>query len=216
METLGNKIKHRNLVPLLDYYKISEERLLMYEYMSNGSLEDDVRPPRPGPAAAVGAAEARGAARGLCSLHYNCILDVMSSNVLLDGDMEAHVADFGMARLISALDTHLSTTRRGWCSWSSRWSGRRPTDKEDFGDNNLVGWVKMKVRKGGGKEVVDPELVVTAVDGEEKGIARFLELALQCIDDFPPKRPNMLQVVTMLRELDDAPPSQEPAHAPIY
>jgi len=73
----------------------------------------------------------------------------------------------------------------------------------------------MKVREGGGKEVVDPELVVTAVDGEEKGIARFLELALQCIDDFPPKRPNMLQVVTMLRELDDAPPSQEPAHAPV-
>ncbi|WVZ96095.1 hypothetical protein U9M48_041776 [Paspalum notatum var. saurae] len=194
----------------------------MYEYMSNGSLEDDVRPPRPGPAAAVGAAEARGAARGLCSLHYNCILDVMSSNVLLDGDMEAHVADFGMARLISALDTHLSTTsfrctaKEGRCLLPGGGAPGAPDGRAGGRRTRRTSGTTTSSAGSGGKEVVDPELVVTAVDGEEKGIARFLELALQCIDDFPPKRPNMLQVVTMLRELDDAPPSQEPAHAPIY
>ncbi|XWS22930.1 hypothetical protein CRYUN_Cryun29cG0078000 [Craigia yunnanensis] len=46
------------------------------------------------------------------------------------------------------------------------WTGRRPTDKDDFGDTNLVGWVKMK-----------------------------------CVNDFHSKRPNMLQVVALLREL---------------
>ena len=41
------------------------------------------------------------------------------------------------------------------------------------------------------------------------------KLALQCVDDFPSKRPNMLQVVAMLRELDDAqPPTTEPAAPP--
>ncbi|RLN18535.1 serine/threonine-protein kinase BRI1-like 2 [Panicum miliaceum] len=241
METLG-KIKHRNLVPLLGYCKIGEERLLVYEYMSHGSLEDALH----GRALRLPWARrkrvARGAARGLCFLHHNCIphiihRDMKSSNVLLDGDMEARVADFGMARLISALDTHLSVstlagtpgyvppeyyqsfrcTAKGdvyslGVVFLELLTGRRPTDKEDFGDTNLVGWVKMKVREGAGKEVVDPELVVAAVDGEEREMARFLELALQCVDDFPSKRPNMLQVVAMLRELDDAQlPSTEPA-----
>lgn len=58
---------------------------------------------------------ARGAAKGLSFLHHNCIphiihRDMKSSNVLLDGQMEARVSDFGMARLISALDTHLSVS----------------------------------------------------------------------------------------------------------
>lgn len=115
METLG-KIKHKNLVPLLGYCKIGEERLLVYEFMSHGSLEDTLH----GEAAPALSWEqrkkvARGAARGLCFLHHNCIphiihRDMKSSNVLLDGDMESRVADFGMARLINALDTHLSVS----------------------------------------------------------------------------------------------------------
>ncbi|CAL4932671.1 unnamed protein product [Urochloa decumbens] len=243
METLG-KIKHRNLVPLLGYCKIGEERLLVYEYMSNGSLEDALH----GRALRLPWERrrrvARGAAKGLCFLHHNCIphiihRDMKSSNVLLDGDMEARVADFGMARLISALDTHLSVstlagtpgyvppeyyqsfrcTAKGdvyslGVVFLELLTGRRPTDKEDFGDTNLVGWVKMKVREGAGKEVVDPELVVAAGEGEEREMARFLELALQCVDDFPSKRPNMLQVVNILRELEDAPPPPPLAHEP--
>ncbi|CAL4924218.1 unnamed protein product [Urochloa decumbens] len=191
METLG-KIKHRNLVPLLGYCKIGEERLLVYEYMSNGSLEDALH----GRALRLPWERrrrvARGAAKGLCFLHHNCIphiihRDMKSSNVLLDGGMEARVADFGMARLISALDTHLSVstlagtpgyvppeyyqsfrcTAKGdvyslGVVFLELLTGRRPTDKEDFGDTNLVGWVKMKVREGAGKEVVDPELVADA------------------------------------------------------
>lgn len=237
METLG-KIKHRNLVPLLGYCKVGEERLLVYEYMPHGSLDDALH----GGGAAIPWRTrkriARGAAKGLCFLHHNCIphiihRDMKSSNVLLDARMDARVADFGMARLISALDTHLSvTTLAGTPGYvppeyyqSFRCTakgdvyslgvvllelltGRRPTDKEDFGDTNLVGWVKMKVREGNGKDVVDPELLVAAVDAQETEMARFLDLALQCVDDFPSKRPNMLQVVATLREIDDAPPSQ--------
>jgi Leucine-rich repeat (LRR) protein len=243
METLG-KIKHRNLVPLLGYCKVGEERLLVYEYMTHGSLEDALHGralPMPWQRRKR---VARGAAKGLCFLHHNCIphiihRDMKSSNVLLDADTEARVADFGMARLISALDTHLSvSTLAGTPGYvppeyyqSFRCTakgdvyslgvvllelitGRRPTDTDDFGDTNLVGWVKMKVREGAGKEVVDPDLVVAAVGGEEREMARFLELALQCVDDFPSKRPNMLQVVATLRELDEAPPSSEAPPVP--
>lgn len=86
-------------------------------------------------------------------------------------------------------------------------TGKRPTDKDDFGDTNLVGWVKMKVREGKGMEVIDPELLSVTKGTDEaeaeevKEMVRYLEINLQCVDDFPSKRPNMLQVVAMLREL---------------
>ncbi|KAL0296538.1 UNVERIFIED_CONTAM: Serine/threonine-protein kinase BRI1-like 2 [Sesamum radiatum] len=241
METLG-KIKHKNLVPLLGYCKIGEERLLVYEFMQYGSLEEMLHGrPRSKDRRILTWEErkkiARGAAKGLCFLHHNCIphiihRDMKSSNVLLDNEMDARVSDFGMARLISALDTHLSvSTLAGTPGYvppeyyqSFRCTakgdvysfgvillelltGKRPTDKEDFGDTNLVGWVKSKVREGKGMEVIDTELVSTTKGTDEaeaeevKEMVRYLEITLQCVDDFPSKRPNMLQVVAMLREL---------------
>lgn len=158
-----------------------------------------------------------------------------SSNVLLDDEMDARVSDFGMARLISALDTHLSvSTLAGTPGYvppeyyqSFRCTakgdvysfgvvmlelltGKRPTDKEDFGDTNLVGWVKMKVREGSGRDVIDPELLVAKTDGgdeedeEKKEMMRYLEITMQCVEDFPSRRPSMLQVVAMLREMEPA------------
>ncbi|GLT27703.1 hypothetical protein SLA2020_026810 [Shorea laevis] len=242
METLG-KIKHRNLVPLLGYCKVGEERLLVYEFMEYGSLEEMLHGRAKTRDRRILSWEerkkiARGAAKGLCFLHHNCIphiihRDMKSSNVLLDHEMDARVSDFGMARLISALDTHLSvSTLAGTPGYvppeyyqSFRCTakgdvysfgvvllelltGKRPTDKEDFGDTNLVGWVKMKVKEGKRKEVIDQELLSlnkgtdeAEAEAELKEMVRYLEITLQCVDDFPSKRPNMLQVVAMLREL---------------
>ncbi|XP_057777676.1 serine/threonine-protein kinase BRI1-like 2 [Salvia miltiorrhiza] len=242
METLG-KIKHKNLVPLLGYCKIGEERLLVYEFMAYGSLEEMLHgKARGGRVLRWGERKkiARGAGKGLCFLHHNCIphiihRDMKSSNVLLDNDMEARVSDFGMARLISALDTHLSvstlagtpgyvppeyyqsfrcTSRGDVYSFGvillELLTGKRPTDKEDFGDTNLVGWVKGKVREGKGMEVIDAQLHEDEDEDEAeqvKEMVRYLEISLQCVDDFPSKRPNMLQVVAMLRDLGSAPNS---------
>jgi|UniRef100_A0A2N9EHR7 Leucine-rich repeat (LRR) protein len=241
METLG-KIKHRNLVPLLGYCKVGEERLLVYEFMEYGSLEEMLHGKIKTRDRRILTWEerkkiARGAAKGLCFLHHNCIphiihRDMKSSNVLLDHEMEARVSDFGMARLISALDTHLSvSTLAGTPGYvppeyyqSFRCTakgdvysfgvvllelltGKRPTDKEDFGDTNLVGWVKIKVREGKQMEVIDPDLLSVTKGTDEaeaeevKEMIRYLEITLQCVDDFPSKRANMLQVVAMLREL---------------
>ncbi|KAL9689695.1 hypothetical protein QQ045_010084 [Rhodiola kirilowii] len=117
METIG-KIKHRNLVPLLGYCKVGEERLLVYEYMKYGSLDDVLHNRRKGGIKLNWAARrkiALGAARGLAFLHHNCIphivhRDMKSSNVLLDDHLEARVSDFGMARFMSVQDTHLSVS----------------------------------------------------------------------------------------------------------
>lgn len=231
METIG-KIKHRNLVPLLGYCKVGEERLLVYEYMKYGSLEDVLHDPKKAGIKmnwSVRRKIAIGAARGLAFLHHNCIphiihRDMKSSNVLLDENLEARVSDFGMARLMSAMDTHLSvSTLAGTPGYvppeyyqSFRCStkgdvysygvvllelltGKRPTDSADFGDNNLVGWVKqhakMKI-----SDVFDPELMKEDPNLEIE-LLQHLRVACACLDDRPWRRPTMIQVMAMFKEI---------------
>jgi Leucine-rich repeat (LRR) protein len=119
VETLS-RVRHRNLVPLQGYCRAGKDRLLIYPYMENGSLDHWLheRPPGPGGAAALPwparLGVARGAARGLAHLHASSeprVLhrDVKSSNILLDARMEPRLADFGLARLVLSADTHVTT-----------------------------------------------------------------------------------------------------------
>ncbi|KAH7405156.1 hypothetical protein KP509_15G059000 [Ceratopteris richardii] len=232
METLG-KIKHRNLVPLLGYCKVGDERLLIYEYMQGGSLEDvlhgGTREARERLTWKVRKQIAMGAAKGLAFLHHKCIphiihRDVKSSNVLLDKNLEPRVSDFGMARLISALDTHLSvstlagtpgyvppeyyqsfrcTTKGDIYSFGvvilELLTGQRPTHKEEFGDNNLVGWVRQHVGANNFQRVLDPTIRDTLKVEHE--MIQYLRIAYDCLDELPSRRPTMFQVVRMLREV---------------
>ncbi|KAG2305710.1 hypothetical protein Bca52824_025458 [Brassica carinata] len=232
METIG-KIKHRNLVPLLGYCKIGEERLLVYEYMKHGSLETVLHEKtKRGRIFLDWTARkkiATGAARGLAFLHHSCIphiihRDMKSSNVLLDQDFIARVSDFGMARLVSALDTHLSvstlagtpgyvppeyyqsfrcTTKGDVYSYGvillELLSGKKPIDPEEFGeDNNLVGWAKQLYRESRGAEILDPDLITEKSCDVE--LFHYLKIASQCLDDRPFKRPTMIQVMAMFKE----------------
>ncbi|XP_045819194.1 systemin receptor SR160-like [Trifolium pratense] len=231
METIG-KIKHRNLVPLLGYCKVGEERLLVYEYMKYGSLEDVLHDPKKAGIKmnwSVRRKIAIGAARGLAFLHHSCIphiihRDMKSSNVLLDENLEARVSDFGMARLMSAMDTHLSvSTLAGTPGYvppeyyqSFRCStkgdvysygvvllelltGRRPTDSADFGDNNLVGWVKQHAKLKI-SDVFDQELMKEDPNMEIE-LLQHLKVACACLDDRPWRRPTMIQVLAMFKEI---------------
>ncbi|XP_062079097.1 receptor-like protein kinase BRI1-like 3 [Humulus lupulus] len=236
METIG-KIKHRNLVPLLGYCKIGEERLLVYEYMKWGSLECVLHEqPKGGGGGltrlgwAARKKIAIGSARGLAFLHHSCIphiihRDMKSSNVLLDENFEARVSDFGMARLVNALDTHLSvstlagtpgyvppeyyqsfrcTTKGDVYSYGvillELLSGKRPIDPSEFGDdNNLVGWAKQLHKEKRSTEILDPELL-TESSGESE-LCHYLRIAFECLDDRPLRRPTMIQVMTMFKEL---------------
>lgn len=170
-----------------------------------------------------------GAARGLAFLHHSCIphiihRDMKSSNVLLDENLEARVSDFGMARMMSAMDTHLSvSTLAGTPGYvppeyyqSFRCStkgdvysygvvllelltGRRPTDSADFGDNNLVGWVKQHAKLKI-SDVFDPELMKEDPNMEIE-LLQHLKVACACLDDRPWRRPTMIQVMAMFKEI---------------
>ncbi|KAM7523647.1 hypothetical protein LguiA_013549 [Lonicera macranthoides] len=231
METIG-KIKHRNLVPLFGYCKVGEERLLVYKYMKFGSLEDVLHDRKKIGIKLNWAARkkiAMGAARGLAFLHHNCTphiihRDMKSSNVLLDENLEARVSDFGMARFMSAMDTHLSvstlagtpgyvppeyyqsfrcSTRGDVYSYGvvllELLTGKQPTHSADFGDNNLVGWMKthakMKI-----SDIFDTELMKEDPSLEVE-LLHHLKVACACLDDRPFKRPTMIQVMAMLKEI---------------
>lgn len=231
METIG-KVKHRNLVPLLGYCKVGEERLLVYEYMRFGSLEDILHDRRKAGIKLNWAARRKiaiGSARGLAFLHHNCIphiihRDMKSSNVLLDENLEARVSDFGMARLMSAVDTHLSvSTLAGTpgyvppeyyqsfqCSTKGDvysygvvllelLTGKQPIDSEDFGDNNLVGWVKQHAKLKI-SDVFDPELMKEDPSLEIE-LLQHLKVACACLEDRPRRRPTMIQVMAMFKDI---------------
>ncbi|KAJ0253940.1 inactive leucine-rich repeat receptor-like protein kinase [Hirschfeldia incana] len=123
MKTLGS-VKHRNLVPLLGYCIAKKERLLIYEYMPNGYLYDQLHPdldeessfkPMDWPTRLK---IALGAAKGLAWLHHSCNPRIIHRNIsskciLLTADFEAKISDFGLARLMNPIDTHLSTFVNG-------------------------------------------------------------------------------------------------------
>lgn len=103
---LLSAIRHENLVPLLGYCCENDQQILIYPFMSNGSLQDRLY----GEAAKRKTLDwptrlsiALGAARGLTYLHTfseRCVIhrDVKSSNILLDQSMTAKVADFGFSK----------------------------------------------------------------------------------------------------------------------
>ncbi|CAN1755047.1 Leucine-rich repeat receptor protein kinase EMS1 [Linum perenne] len=162
-----------------------------------------------------------GSARGLAFLHHGFTphvihRDVKSSNILLDPDFEAKVADFGLARLISAYETHVSTEIAGTLGGRASVkgdvysygvillelvTGKEPTGPEfkEGEGGNLVGWVLQKVKKGEGVDVVDQSVVN---GGGRLGVMmmmKVLEVAVGCLAEKPNDRPSMRQVLEGLK-----------------
>lgn len=129
-------LRHSNLVTLTGYCTDGDQRLLVYEYMPQGSLENhlfDLKPHQQPLDWHTRLKIALGAARGLEYLH--CIAnppviyrDLKSSNILLDNDFNPKLSDFGLAKLGPVGDnTHVSTRvmgTYGYCAPDYAMSGK--------------------------------------------------------------------------------------------
>ncbi|EEF44368.1 receptor-like protein kinase HSL1 [Ricinus communis] len=227
VETLG-RIRHKNIVRLWCCCNTGDCKLLVYEYMPNGSLGDLLHSSKSGlldwPTRYKIALDA---AEGLSYLHHDCVppivhRDVKSNNILLDGEFGARVADFGVAKVVQGVNkgTESMSVIAGSCGYIAPEYAYtlRVNEKSDI---YSFGVVILELVTG--RLPIDPEFgekdlvkwVYTTLD--QKGvdqvidskldsifkteICRVLDVGLRCTSSLPIGRPSMRRVVNMLQEV---------------
>uniref|UniRef100_A0ACD5V8Q7 Uncharacterized protein n=1 Tax=Avena sativa TaxID=4498 RepID=A0ACD5V8Q7_AVESA len=223
--------QHENLVPLWGYCIHGNTRLLIYSYMENGSLDDWLHNRYDDASSFLDWPTrlkiAQGASLGLSYIHDVCKphivhRDIKSSNILLDKEFKAYVADFGLARLILPNQTHVTTELVGTMGYippeyGQLWVATLRGDMYSFGvvllellagmrpvpvlstSKELVPWV-LEMRSEGKKvEVLDPALRGT---GYEEQMLKVLEVACKCVDSNQFMRPTIMEVVSCLASID--------------
>ncbi|XP_009396676.2 putative proline-rich receptor-like protein kinase PERK6 [Musa acuminata AAA Group] len=224
-----SRVHHRHLVSLVGYCIAGSQRMLVYEFVPNNTLEHHLHGKGlPTMDWATRLKIAVGSAKGLAYLHEDChprIIhrDIKTANILLDNKFEAMVADFGLAKLSSDTNTHVSTRVMGTFGYlapeyassgkltdrSDVFSfgvmllelitGRRPVDTTGDMDDSLVDWARpLLVRALADEnfdELVDPRLENNYDPGE---MARMASSAAAAVRHSARRRPRMSQIVRAL------------------
>ncbi|KAK1435887.1 hypothetical protein QVD17_01659 [Tagetes erecta] len=221
-----SKLRHCHLVSLIGYCNDAQEMILVYEYMPNGTLAHRLHNHQ-APLTWVRRLKiCIGAARGLDYLHTGTGImhgvihrDVKSSNILLDDNWAAKIADFGLSKIgpINQPSTYVSTLVRGTFGYLDPdyfYTGRltRKSDVYAFGvvlfevlcgkqaidrsideeDWNLATWAQDSIKEGRLKEIVDSNLRGRI---STKCLKEFALLAVRCVNTRPKQRPTMGEVV---------------------
>ncbi|KAK1299214.1 Proline-rich receptor-like protein kinase PERK8 [Acorus calamus] len=151
-----SRVHHRHLVSLVGYCISEDQRLLVYDFVPNNTLYYHLHGQgRPVLDWTTRVKIAVGAARGLAYLHEDChprIIhrDIKSSNILLDNNYEAQVADFGLAKLALDANTHVTTRVMGTFGYLAPEyaSSGKLTDKSDVFSYGVVLLELITGRKG--------------------------------------------------------------------
>ncbi|GKV40191.1 hypothetical protein SLEP1_g47860 [Rubroshorea leprosula] len=218
-------VQHRNLVKLHGCCIEADQRLLVYEYLENKSLDQ----------ALFGKGSLNlnwqtrydiclGVARGLAYLHEESRLrivhrDVKASNILLDSTLIPKISDFGLAKLYDDTKTHISTRVAGTIGYLAPEYAMRGhlTEKTDVFAFGVVALEVVSGRPNSDSSLEGEKMYllewawhlhennreVELVDSnilefDEEEVKRVIGVALLCTQTSPMQRPSMSRVVAML------------------
>ncbi|CAN6558969.1 unnamed protein product [Malus baccata var. baccata] len=225
VSTIGGT-NHKNLVKLLGFCNEGQHRILVYEFMTNGSLSSYLFG-NSRPSWYQRREIAVGTARGLRYLHEECSsqiihCDIKPQNILLDDSFTARIADFGVAKLLKMDQTRTTTRFRGTKGYvAPEWFKSLPvTVKADVYSFGILLLEIICCRKHYEENMQDeeqmiladwaydcyeqkkPHLLIKNDDDEArediKNMELFLMISFWCIQEEPSQRPTMRNVTLML------------------
>ncbi|KAL1569884.1 non-specific serine/threonine protein kinase [Salvia divinorum] len=230
------KLRHKNLVTLYGCTTChSRELLLIYEYIPRGTLAEHIQGERTELESdsmlmswRCRLSVATETAGALAYLHSVGVVhrDVKTSNILIDNDFHAKLADFGLSRVIPTDTTHVSTGPQGTPGYVDPEYNElyRLTEKSDvysFGvvlvelisskpaidftrkidEINLSSMAMKKIQDGEVGELVDPNLGFESDEKVREMILGVAELAFRCLQNRRDLRPSMEDVAIVLKDI---------------
>ncbi|XP_028947690.1 probable LRR receptor-like serine/threonine-protein kinase At3g47570 [Malus domestica] len=232
-----SQILHRNLIKIISCCSQVDFKALILQYMPNGSLENWLYS-QSSPLSILHRLNIMtDAASALEYIHHGYSIpivhcDVKPSNILLDDDMVAHVADFGIAKLIGEGDSMTQTmtlatvgymapelgmegivsTRGDVYSFGivlmETFTKRKPTDEMFVGETSLKQWIASSLLSDDAfVEIVDAGLLGTEEDGgfgsRRDCVSSVMRLALACCAELPEERISMQDALVALKKNQD-------------
>ncbi|KAL3641351.1 hypothetical protein CASFOL_016319 [Castilleja foliolosa] len=226
-EVLTN-VRHRNLVQVIGCCSNPDFKALILEYMPNGSLEKWLHTENYCLALIQRLQIAIDIASALEYLHHGHTFpivhcDIKPSNVLLDEDMVAHLADFGISKLFADGETMVQTKTLATIGYAAPeygsegkvstngdvysygillleiFTSKKPTDDMFNNEMSLKHWVHKAVQENAISEVVALDLV--AREDQQECVSSILSLAMKCLVVSPNERINMIETVATLQRI---------------
>ncbi|KAM7268543.1 hypothetical protein ACFE04_010709 [Oxalis oulophora] len=224
------KLKHKNLVKIISFYNSKDEKLIVYEFITKGNLFDLLHGSKGGTRTTLDwvarLSLIKDIAKGLSSLQQSLAshrvphANLKSSNVLIEiqnENLEAKLTDYGFLPLLPSSCKNLAIGRcPEFCQ------GKKLTHKADvycfgiilleiitgkipgemYGQNfeDLGDWVRMVVNNDWSTDILDVE-IVSAKEGHDE-MLKLTEIALECTDVAPEKRPKMNEVLKRIQEIE--------------
>lgn len=230
--TYLGQLHHPNLVKLIGFCIEDDKRLLVYEFMQRGSLENHLFRRGATPLSWNTRIKiALGAAKGVEFLHTRdrpiIYRDFKTSNILIDGEYNPKLSDFGLAKDGPQGDkSHVSTRVMGTYGYAAPeyvmtghlssksdiysfgvvllelLTGKRSMDKtRPNGEQNLAVWARPYLNgRSRLLEIIDPRL---ENNFSVKGVLKAGQLAFLCLNRDPKMRPSVSTIVEVLQQLQD-------------